>query len=194
VFTNSYKMEINTQMQKNTEAQFDMVINTCREIFVSKNKDYGPSWRILRPSSLTDQIFIKAQRVRSVQEAKIQLVEDNLADDFVGIVNYGIMALINLEKGADMDSNPDFEEVLGCYDAQLNLTKDLMLRKNHDYGEAWREMRISTYVDFILMKILRTKQIEENDGETIISEGLDANYMDMINYAIFALIRLHEKE
>lgn len=181
-------------MQKNTEAQFDMVINTCREIFVSKNQDYGPSWRILRPSSLTDQIFIKAQRVRSVQEAKVQLVEDNLADDFVGIVNYGIMALINLEKGADMEANPNFEEVLGSYDEQLNKTKELMLRKNHDYGEAWREMRISTYVDFILMKILRTKQIEENDGETIISEGLDANYMDMINYAIFALIRLHEKE
>jgi len=181
-------------MQKNTEAQFDMVINTCREIFVSKNKDYGPSWRILRPSSLTDQIFIKAQRVRSVQEAKVQLVEDNLADDFVGIVNYGIMALINLEKGADMDTKPDFDEVLGAYDEQLKNTKELMLRKNHDYGEAWREMRISTYVDFILMKILRTKQIEENDGETIISEGLDANYMDMINYAIFALIRLHEKE
>lgn len=178
---------------QNTEEQFDMVINTCREIFVSKNKDYGPSWRILRPSSLTDQIFIKAQRVRSVQEAKVQLVEDNLADDFVGIVNYGIMALINLEMGADMDTNPDFEEVLAAYDTQLNKTKDLMLRKNHDYGEAWREMRISTYVDFILMKILRTKQIEENDGETIISEGLDANYMDMINYAIFALIRLHEK-
>ena len=181
-------------MQKNTEAQFDMVINTCREIFVSKNKDYGPSWRILRPSSLTDQIFIKAQRVRSVQEAKEQKVEDDLADDFVGIVNYGIMALINLEEGSDMSEKPEFNHVLASYDKQLNLTRELMLRKNHDYGEAWREMRISTYVDFILMKILRTKQIEENDGETIISEGLDANYMDMINYAIFALIRLHEKE
>lgn len=178
---------------QNTEEQFDMVINTCREIFVSKNKDYGPSWRILRPSSLTDQIFIKAQRVRSVQEAKVQMVEDNLADDFVGIVNYGIMALINLEKGAELSPNPNFEEVLGYYDEQVKMTRELMLRKNHDYGEAWREMRISTYVDFILMKILRTKQIEENKGKTIISEGLDANYMDMVNYAIFALIRLHEK-
>lgn len=181
-------------MKANTEQQFDEAVAECRNIFVNKNKDYGPSWRILRSESLTDQIFIKAQRIRSVQENKVQLVEDDLKDDFIGIVNYCFMALINLEYGSTLDNQIEGAELIAKYEDQVAITKDLMMRKNHDYGEAWREMRIATYVDFILMKILRTRQIEENDGKTIISEGLDANYMDMINYAIFAIIRLNEEE
>ena len=142
----------------NTEQQFDQAISKCRDIFVKKNEDYGPSWRILRPSSLTDQIFIKAQRIRSVQENKEQKVEDDLEEDFIGIINYCLMALINLESGNDTEEN-DFAAVVEKYDEQISRTKELMLRKNHDYGEAWREMRISTYVDFILQKILRTSKI-----------------------------------
>jgi hypothetical protein len=183
-----------TILKANTQEQFDSAIGDCRDIFLKKNKDYGPSWRILRSESLTDQIFIKAQRIRSVQENQVQLVEDDLKDDFVGIVNYCFMALINLKYGSSLDDNLEEEDLISKYEEQVNVTKELMIRKNHDYGEAWRDMRIATYVDFILMKILRTRQIEENDGKTIISEGLDANYMDMINYAIFAIIRLKEQE
>ena len=177
-------------MKHNTDSQFEQVINICREIFEKKMKDYGTAWRILRPSSMTDQIFIKAQRIRSLETKKIAKVNEGIRSEFIGIVNYAVMALIQLEKG--ITDNPDmpYNEAVELYDKHIYLAKQLMDDKNHDYDEAWRNMRISSMTDLILMKIYRTKQIEDNDGQTIVSEGVDANYMDMINYAIFALIKM----
>lgn len=172
----------------NTEQQFDHVITICRDLFIKKMKDYGTAWRLLRPTSLTDQIYIKAQRIRSIEDKGVQMIDEVPSDEFIGIVNYCIMALIQLELGAK-DEEMDAEVVEQMYDNYFLKTKNLMLAKNHDYGEAWRNMRISSYTDLILMKIKRTKQIENNNGETLVSEGIDANYMDMINYAIFALIK-----
>lgn len=178
-------------MQKmDTSAQFDEVITKCRSIFVKKMKDYGTSWYILRMSSLTDQIYIKANRIRNIQLVGGQKVDDDIASEFIGIVNYAVMALIKLRCNITETSKTTTEELTALYDQYLTETKELMINKNHDYGEAWRNMRLSSLDDIILMKIMRVKQIEDHDGKTIISEGLDANYMDMINYAVFALIKL----
>ena len=172
-----------------TNQQFDHIIGICRDVFVKKMKDYGTAWRILRPKSMTDQIYIKAQRIRSIEEKGIAKIEEDAASEFIGIINYCAMALIQIELGTSEEELPtDITEQK--YMANLLKAKNLMMDKNHDYGEAWRQMRISSYTDLILMKIKRTKQIEDNQGVTIISEGVDANYLDMINYAIFGLIKL----
>lgn len=179
---------------QNTSEQFDAVIHECRELFRNKMKDYGPAWRILRLPSLTDQIFIKAQRVRGLQENKERRVEEGERPEFIGIINYCIMALIQLELGVAEQPDLHTEEAVSQYDKQVSETKQLMEDKNHDYGEAWREMRISSLTDLILQKLLRVKQIEDNKGKTLVSEGIDANYRDMINYAVFALILMNHQE
>jgi hypothetical protein len=176
-----------------TLKQYDKVINNCRDMFLKKNQDYGTAWRILRTSSLTDQIFIKAQRIRTLQEKRERKVGEGIEPEFVGIINYCVMALIQLELKEDERLELDSMEVIKLYDKMLAQTKSLMESKNHDYGEAWRDMRVSSLTDLILMKLLRVKQIEDNQGKTIVSEGIDANYMDMINYSVFALILLSEK-
>jgi len=172
----------------NTSQEYDGVIAICRQLYINKMKDYGSAWRILRLPSLTDQIFIKAQRIRSLQENEVRKIDEDEIGEFIGIINYSIMALINLEKGVAVQPDLDVEQATRLYDEKLNLTKTLMEDKNHDYGEAWRDMRISSLTDLILQKILRVKQIEDNKGKTLVSEGIDANYQDMINYAVFALI------
>jgi len=177
-------------MTSNTSKDFDGIIAMSKEIFMKKMVDYGTAWRILRPSSLTDQIYIKANRIRSIQELGSQKVDEDIRAEFIGIINYSIMALIQLELGTSENAAMAAEEVEKLYIGYLTESKSLMERKNHDYGEAWRNMRIPSIIDIILMKILRVKQIEDNQGKTIISEGIDANYYDMINYAAFALILL----
>lgn len=178
-----------------TSTQFDEIIGLCKDIFLKKNKDYGTAWRILRSSSLTDQLFIKANRIRTIQELEKSKVDEGISPEFIGIVNYSIMALIQLELKEDDRMELESLEIEDLYNKYAVLSKELMLNKNHDYGEAWRDMRVSSLCDLILMKILRVKQIEDNDGKTLISEGLDANYLDMLNYAVFALIKLElEKE
>ncbi|MCP1996582.1 DUF1599 domain-containing protein [Flavobacterium sp. HSC-61S13] len=171
-----------------TSNQFDQVITVCRDLFQKKMKDYGCAWRILRLPSLTDQIFIKAQRIRSLQNNVERRVNEDETSEFIGIINYCIMALIQLEKGVVNQPDLSFDEALKLYDQQIAATKALMENKNHDYGEAWRDMRVSSLTDIILQKLLRVKQIEDNLGKTLVSEGIDANYQDMINYAVFALI------
>ena len=175
-----------------TEKQYQHVINECKTLFDKKTKDYGTAWRILRLASITDQIFIKAQRIRSIQEKGTQKVGDDIRSEFVGILNYCVIALIQLKlpANAPMEMNP--EEVSELYDRYINDTLDLLRNKNHDYGEAWREMRISSMTDLILMKLLRIKQIEDNAGKTLVSEGVDANYQDIINYAAFCMIKMDE--
>lgn len=175
-----------------TDQQYKEVIDRCSDIFLKKMKDYGTAWRILRATSLTDQIFIKAQRIRSIQEKGFSKVDEGIDSEFIGIINYSIMACIQLELGADGEIDEDPKKIEELYFKHFHATKELMDAKNHDYGEAWRDMRVSSLTDLILMKILRVKQIEDNDGKTIISEGLDANYMDMVNYAVFSLIRLSQ--
>ena len=177
-----------------TLQQYDHVISICQDIFTKKMTDYGTAWRILRTSSLTDQIFIKAQRIRSIEMKGSMKVDEGVRSEYIGIINYCIMALIQLEKGISKADDMPYDETLEMYLSLFHQTKDLMLNKNHDYDEAWRSMRISSMTDLILMKIQRTKQIEDNDGKTLISEGVDANYMDMINYAVFALILLEFNE
>ena len=177
-------------MSQKTDQQFEQIINMCREIFEKKMKDYGTAWRILRPSSMTDQIFIKAQRIRSLETKGVSKVEEGIRPEFIGIVNYAVMALIQLEKGTSENPDMPADETLELYLKHLYAAKSLMDNKNHDYDEAWRSMRISSMTDLILMKLYRTKQIEDNDGKTLISEGVEANYMDMINYAVFALIKM----
>lgn len=174
-----------------TSQQYDAVIEDCRNLFIKKMSDYGCAWRILRLPSLTDQLFIKTQRIRQLQENEVRKVDEGEMPEFVGIINYAIMALIQLELG--VSDNPDLtlEEAIILYDKHLKISKELMLNKNHDYGEAWRDMRVSSLTDLILQKILRVKQIEDNKGKTLVSEGIDANYQDMINYAVFALIHLN---
>ncbi len=179
-------------MQRTSE-QYDLVIKDCRDLFVHKMKDYGSAWRILRLPSLTDQIFIKAQRIRQLQESGTRKVEEDEIPEFVGIVNYSIMALVQLEMGVSDKPDMEMEEAVRLYNKQVALTKKLMEDKNHDYGEAWREMRLSSLTDLILQKLLRIKQIEDNAGRTVVSEGIAANYQDMINYAVFALILISEK-
>ena len=176
-----------------TNQQYDAVMNSCRKVFSGKMKDYGTAWRILRPISLTDQIFIKASRIRSIEEKGISKVDEGIRPEFVGIVNYAIMGLIQLELGPS-EAEPGIEKTLELYNKYFQTAKSLMQDKNHDYGEAWRKMRVSSYTDLILMKLKRTKQIEDNMGKTEVSEGIDANYLDMINYAVFALIKIDFKE
>ncbi len=177
---------------QNTAQQYDHAISLCKDIFLKKMKDYGTAWRNLRPRSLTDQIFIKAQRIKSIEEKGTQKVKDDITGEYIGIINYCAIALIQLELNNDTRMDVPYDEVADLYLKYLDQTKKLMEDKNHDYGEAWRDMRMSSLTDLILMKIFRVKQIEDNEGKTIISEGVDANYMDMINYAVFALIKLSE--
>lgn len=174
-----------------TNKQYDEVITICRDVFQKKLQDYGASWRILRPESVTDQIFIKANRIRSLETKKEKRVNDGIFCEFIGIVNYGVIALIQLELGYSDTVDITPEEALQLYDRFVVRTKALMNDKNHDYDEAWRKMRISSYTDLILMKIYRIKEIESHQGKTLVSEGIDANYMDIVNYAVFALIKLH---
>ena len=174
-----------------TSQEYDKVISICRTLFVNKMKDYGSAWRILRLPSLTDQIYIKAQRIRSLQENEVRKIDEGEAGEFIGIINYSIMALIQLELGTVDLPDLDVEKATWHYDAKINETKELMENKNHDYGEAWREMRVNSLTDLILQKLLRVKQIEDNKGKTLVSEGIDANYQDMINYAVFALILMN---
>ncbi|MBL7894348.1 MAG: DUF1599 domain-containing protein [Bacteroidia bacterium] len=173
-----------------TGTQYDKAIKLCKDIFLKKMKDYGTAWRNLRPTSLTDQIFIKAQRIKSIENKGTQKVGDDIKGEYIGIINYCVISLIQLELENDSRVDLPYDEVEKLYDKYVAQTKKLMEDKNHDYGEAWRDMRISSLTDLILMKIFRVKQIEDNKGKTIISEGVDANYMDMLNYSVFALIKL----
>ncbi|MBQ8530306.1 MAG: DUF1599 domain-containing protein [Parabacteroides sp.] len=177
-----------------TKEQFEKVISQCQELFEKKLKDYGPSWRIMRPQSVTDQIFIKANRIRSLEIKGVSMINEGIRPEFVAIVNYGVIGLIQLAKGFADTTDISNEEALSLYDKYITETKELMYAKNHDYDEAWRGMRISSYTDLILMKLYRTKQIESHNGKTLVSEGIDANYMDMINYALFGLIKLEYGE
>ncbi len=174
--------------------QYDAVIARCRELFFRKNRDYGTAWRVLRLSSLTDQIYIKASRIRNIEESGIQKVSVNVEDEYVGIINYCLMALIQHHLHQDDRQDIPTDELSMLYDQFSQETRDLFQLKNHDYGEIWRDMRISSYTDLILMKILRIKQIEDNKGELVASEGVNANYMDIINYCVFALIRTDEQK
>ena len=176
----------------NTSNQYDSIIAICQDIFSKKMQDYGSAWRILRTSSLTDQIFIKAKRIRSIEEKGMSRVDEGVFPEFVGITNYSIMALIQLDLIENEEMEIEKDECVSMYSKYFSDAKSLMSDKNHDYDEAWRDMRVSSLTDLILMKLMRIKQIEDNKGETIISEGLDANYLDIINYAVFAMIRLEE--
>jgi len=178
----------------NTQEQFDYIISGCRSLFSKKLKDYGPSWRIMRPQSVTDQILIKARRIRSIEEKGVNMVGDSISSEFVAIVNYCIVGLIQLELGYTESIDSTEEDVLTHYDKYVAQTRELLFAKNHDYGEAWRVMRISSYTDLILVKLFRIKQIESNSGKTIVSEGVDANYMDILNYSVFGLIKIEFPE
>jgi hypothetical protein len=175
-----------------TSEQYDQQISLCRELFAKKTKDYGTSWRVLRPKSLTDQLFIKAQRIKTLEEAEVRKVDEGIEPEFIGLVNYAVMGLIQLKLDNDPRLELSEKEALELYDAEAATIKALMLAKNHDYGEAWRDMRVSSFTDLILMKLLRIKQIEDNKGKTLVSEGIDAGYMDIVNYSIFALIQMSE--
>jgi hypothetical protein len=172
----------------NTNQQYDVAINSCKDIFLKKAKDYGTAWRVLRTISIVDQIFIKAQRIRTIQEKGNQRVADDIAAEFKGIINYAVIGLIQLELPNDEPEEMEIDRVAILYDKQVNIAKQLMQDKNHDYGEAWRSMSQESFVDLILMKLQRIRQILSNEGKTIMSEGIDANYLDIINYAVFALI------
>ncbi len=175
---------------KDTKQQFEHVLAICRDLFFKKLHDYGPAWRILRPQSVTDQIFIKANRIRSIEVKGVTMVDEGIKPEFIAIVNYGIIGLIQLELGYAESADISVDKAMELYDKYAKISMDLMMAKNHDYDEAWRSMRISSYTDLILMKIYRTKQIESLAGETLVSEGVDANYMDMINYSVFGLIKI----
>lgn len=179
-------------MVEKTVIEYREVIATCKTLFEKKTRDYGTAWRILRLPSITDQIFIKAQRIRSIQEKGTQKVSDPIKDEFIGIINYCIIALMQMRLNNSSNLEMKFEELESYYDEVANETMDLLQNKNHDYGEAWREMRVTSITDIILMKLLRVKQIEDNAGKTLVSEGVKANYQDMINYSVFALIKLNE--
>lgn len=175
-------------MQVNTDRQYDTAINQCREIFIKKTKDYGTSWRVYRTISIADQIYIKAKRIRNIQEKNIQKIEDGIIDEFKGILNYSVIGLIQLEINDDEFEDMPLEKVLGFYDEKIKIAKGLMHNKNHDYDEAWRNMSQESFVDLILAKTLRIKKIYSNDGKTLSSEGIDSNFYDILNYAVFALI------
>jgi hypothetical protein len=178
----------------NTSNEYNSIVKICTDIFTKKMKDYGSAWRILRTTSLTDQIFIKAKRIRSIEEKGMSKVDEGIRPEYIAIVNYCIMALVQLELGYDENTDLPSDECLELYTKHFNASKALMEDKNHDYDEAWRDMRLSSLTDLILMKLLRTKQIEDNKGKTLISEGVDANYADMLNYAVFALIKIEAAE
>lgn len=180
-------------MATNTSQEFDSVIAVCKSLFLKKTKDYGTAWRILRLSSITDQLFIKAQRIRTLEEKKVSKVGEGIIPEYIGIINYCIIAMMQSEMTADDPNELELAKVEALFDQKVKETKDLMLAKNHDYGEAWRDMRVSSLTDLILMKVFRVKQIEDNLGETVASEGVVANYQDMLNYAVFALIRMDVK-
>ncbi len=184
---------MNSLTLNQTEAEYQAVISVCKELFTKKTKDYGTAWRILRPSSITDQIFIKAQRIRTLEETGINKVGDGIIGEYIGIVNYCVIAMMQLELKPETPMEMNVEDACSSYDQKIKETYELMLAKNHDYGEAWRDMRISSLTDLILMKLLRVKQIEDNAGKTLASEGVEANYQDMLNYAVFALIKLEVK-
>src|SRR4051812_21801927 len=189
----TYNPKHTTTIVSNTSAEYDAVINICKGLFIKKTCDYGTAWRILRPESITDQIFIKAQRIRTLEEKKISKIDEDITGEYIGIVNYCVIAMMQLDCGPETPAELDAAEVETIFDAKVSETRDLMFAKNHDYGEAWRDMRISSLTDLILMKILRVKQIEDNKGQTLASEGVKANYQDMLNYAVFALIKLGVK-
>ena len=178
------------QVVSHTIEQYNEVLNLCRTLFEKKSRDYGTAWRILRLPSLTDQVFIKAQRIRGLQELAERKVDEGEEPEFIGIVNYCLMALIQMELGIAEEPDLSATEALERYDQKAEECRELMLKKNHDYGEAWRSMRVSSLTDLILQKLLRVKQIEDNAGKTIVSEGIGANYADIINYALFALIHI----
>ena len=176
-----------------TIVEYDSIIKKCEDIFAKKMKDYGSAWRILRISSLTDQIFIKAQRIRSIESKGTQRIDEGVINEFIGIVNYSIIGLIQIDLGvSEQPEDLEYDKVMNMFNKHVLSSKDLMINKNHDYGEAWGDMRVSSLTDLILQKLLRVKQIEDNDGNTIMSEGIDANYLDMLNYAVFALIKLNK--
>jgi hypothetical protein len=175
-----------------TNSQYDLVVETCKDIFIKKTKDYGTSWRVLRMISVVDQIFIKAQRIRNIQEKQAQKIGDDIRSEFVGIVNYGVIGLVQIDLGTSIVEDLDIDSVSDLYAQKIAIAKQLMGDKNHDYGEAWRDMSQESFVDLILVKLLRIKQILANEGKTIISEGIDANLLDIINYSLFALILIHE--
>lgn len=177
-----------------TRESFDNYLAHCLDIFLKKNQDYGPSWRVLRPSSITDQILIKAARLRSIDEKGTQKVEDPIEEEFYGLINYSVMALIQLSRGSDFDEKMTVDQLTAAYEEQVAIARGLLTQKNHDYGEAWKMMRLSSIIDIILMKVYRMKSIEERDGQTVISEGLDANYLDIINYCVFGLVKLEERK
>jgi len=176
-----------------TSKQYDQVICKARDIFIKKMKDYGSAWRVLRMPSFTDQMYIKASRIRQLQENPERKVDESEVPEFLGLINYAAMALIQLDKGVAEQPDMSLDEAVKLYDQKIAQAKSLMMAKNHDYGEAWRDMRISSITDLIIQKLYRVKQIEENQGKTHISEGIDANYLDIINYAVFALILMMEK-
>ena len=177
-----------------TILEYDSIIKKCEDIFAKKMKDYGSAWRILRISSLTDQIFIKAQRIRSIESKGIQKIDEGVFNEFIGIVNYSVIGLIQIDLGvSEQPEDLSYDKVINMFKTHVLTSKELMIDKNHDYGEAWRDMRVSSLTDLILQKLLRVKQIEDNNGSTLISEGVDANYLDMLNYAVFALIKLNKK-
>lgn len=177
-----------------TEQEFDAAISLCRGVYEAKLRDYGASWRLMRPTSLTDQILIKADRIRSLETKGVAKVDEGILDGFIAIVNYGIIALIQLQLGFASGKDITPQRALELYDEYMGQTRSLMLAKNHDYDEAWRKMRVSSYTDLILMKLMRTKEIEDHRGHTAVSEGIDANYMDMVNYALFGVIKLTEED
>ena len=181
-------------MQDNTNQQYDAAIKSCKDIFIKKTKDYGTSWRVYRTISVADQIYIKAKRIRNIQEKKLQKIDDDLLSEFKGIVNYGVIGLIQLDLQTDETEDMDVAVVSNMYEEKIAVSKELMQDKNHDYGEAWRDMSQESFADLILAKVLRIKQILTNEGKTIISEGIDANFYDIINYAAFALILANENE
>jgi|TARA_B110000459_G_C16395822_1_gene396375 hypothetical protein len=177
-----------------TILEYDSIIKKCEDIFANKMKDYGSAWRILRISSLTDQIFIKAQRIRSIESKGMQKIDEGVFNEFIGIVNYSVIGLIQIDLGvSEQPEDLSYDKVINMFKTHVLTSKELMIDKNHDYGEAWRDMRVSSLTDLILQKLLRVKQIEDNNGSTLISEGIDANYLDMLNYAVFALIKLNKK-
>lgn len=180
-------------MAKSTSVHYSEIIDRCKDLFLKKMKDYGTAWRILRLSSITDQIYIKAQRIRSIEEKGSQMIDESIDGEFVGIINYCVIALIQLEMGSESNLEMPAEEVTKHFEFHVQKSKELMMNKNHDYGEAWRGMRTSSMTDLILMKLLRIKQIEDNKGNTLVSEGIDANYYDIINYSVFALIKLESE-
>ena len=191
--TTNNKQDMATH-EKNTQEQFEQAMQECRTLFEKKLHDYGASWRILRPSSLTDQLFIKAKRIRSLEIKKVSMVGEGIKPEFVALINYGIVGLIQLEHGFADTVDITNQQAMTLYDKAANEALQLMLKKNHDYNEAWRGMRVSSYTDFILTKIERIKEIENLQGDTLVSEGIDANYMDIINYAVFGAIKLNEQE